>query len=213
MSYLRRLLGQNEVILFSTHRHWFVPFSHILGELMLLVLLLVVAMILPQLWPTVRSDLVILVIMALGLIVVLSALIDLLRWRNEQFVVTDRRVLQLEGIISKNLLSSSLEKINDVELRQSWFGRILDYGDLDVLTASEEAVNQMRAIAQPLQFKRAIQDAQARLYEYRDRRSGAGYGTAPDVQMVLEQLAALRDRGILSPAEFEAKKRELLSRI
>ena len=38
---------------------------------------------------------------------------------------------------------SSLEKINDAVLEQSFFGRMLGYGDLDVLTASEIGVDAM----------------------------------------------------------------------
>jgi hypothetical protein len=34
-----------------------------------------------------------------------------------------------------------------------------------------------------------------------------------DIQQTLQKLADLRDQGLLSQAEFEAKKRELLSRI
>jgi hypothetical protein len=34
-----------------------------------------------------------------------------------------------------------------------------------------------------------------------------------EIHRTLEELARLRDRGILSPEEFESKKRELLSRI
>ncbi len=58
-----------------------------------------------------------------------------------------------------------------------------------------------------------MQDAQARLYGYRQRPISRSYNTAGDVQALLEQLAELRDRGILTSAEFETKKRELLSRI
>lgn len=42
---------------------------------------------------------------------------------------------------------------------------------------------------------------------------GRPVGGVIDIQRTLEELARLRDRGILSPEEFEAKKRDLLSRI
>jgi uncharacterized membrane protein YdbT with pleckstrin-like domain len=213
MTYLRRLLSEDETILFITHRHWFVPFSRILAEIVMLLLIVAAVAVVPQLFPDIRPDLIMLGAVLLAVFAVTSALIDILRWHTEQFIVTDRRVIQLEGIFSKTVLNSSLEKITDVELRQSWLGRIFDYGDLEILTASEEAVNQMRSIARPLEFKRAMQDAQARLYGYRQRPISRSYDTAGDVQALLEQLAELRDRGILTPAEFETKKRELLSRI
>lgn len=36
---------------------------------------------------------------------------------------------------------------------------------------------------------------------------------APDVPAMLAQLGALRDQGVVTPAEFEAKKAELLARM
>jgi len=150
MTYLRRLLNEDETILFITHRHWFVPFSRSLAEIVMLLLIVAAVAVVPQLFPDIRPDLIVLGAVLLGVFAVTSALIDILRWHTEQFIVTDRRVIQLEGIFSKTVLNSSLEKITDVELRQSWLGRIFDYGDLEILTASEEAVNQMRSLARPL---------------------------------------------------------------
>lgn len=213
MGYLEELLGEGESVLFSSRQHRFVLFARIFFELLLLGLLAAAALVALQAWPA-NGQLIALAAALVGLIVLLSALRDYLRWRNEQFVVTDRRVLQIEGVLNKNVLDSSLEKINDVQLTQSILGRMFDYGTIEILTASEEAINRMDAIAQPLEFKRAMQDARARYDGYLDRGQVRAYEQPrSDVQGLLEQLAALRDRGILSDAEFEAKKRDVLSRI
>lgn len=45
------------------------------------------------------------------------------------------------------------------------------------------------------------------------RQSGGGSAPAPDLADQLQKLAALRDQGILSPEEFEAKKADILSRM
>jgi uncharacterized membrane protein YdbT with pleckstrin-like domain len=172
-----------------------------------------VAVVIPQAgWP-IPNQLVYFGTAAIGIIVVFSALGDIMRWRNEQYIITDRRVLQMQGVINKNVLDSSLEKINDVQLYQSWIGRIFNYGDIEILTANEDGVNRMRAIRGPVEFKRMMQEARSRYDGYLDRSPVQAYDNPRDVRALLEQLAALRDRGILSPAEFEAKKRELLSRI
>ncbi len=74
--------------------------------------------------------------------------------------------------------------------------------------------NRMEAIAHPLEFKRAMQDARAHYDGYLNRGSAGVYQQpTSDLQGVLEQLTALRDNGILSHEEFEAKKRDVLSRI
>lgn len=212
MSYLHNLLGEDEEIVFTTRQHWFIPLAHILTELIVLGILGIAAIVVPVVFDIENELVVYLVMVALGLIVILSAFADIMRWRNEQFVITDRRVLQLQGVLSKNVLDSSLEKITDVQLEQSLVGRMFNFGNVDILTASEEGVNRMQAIRRPIEFKRAMMDSRARYDGYLDRAPVA-YDQPRDVRAVLEQLAALRDRGILSPAEFEAKKRELLSRI
>lgn len=212
MSYLRSLLGDGEEIIFATRKHWFIPLAQTLFEIVVIAVVIAAALFIPSAFG-ISSMYVYLIAGALVVIVGCSALSDVLRWRNEEFVITDRRVLQLQGVINKNVQDSSLEKINDVELQQSWIGRIFNYGDLEILTGNEEGVNRMRAIERPIEFKRAMQNARARYDGYLDRAPVQAYDNPRDVRAVLEQLAALRDRGILSPAEFEAKKRELLSRI
>jgi uncharacterized membrane protein YdbT with pleckstrin-like domain len=213
MSYLSEMLGEGETVVFASRQHWFTLFARMLLELILLALVVAAAVVSYNAWET-QGRYIALAAAVVGVLVLLSVLRDYLRWSNEQFVVTDRRVLQLEGVFSKNVLDSSLEKINDVELTQSLFGRMFDYGTIEILTASEEAINRMDNIAHPLEFKRAMQDARARYDGYLDRSQVRPYEQPRgDIQKLLEQLAALHDRGILSDAEFEAKKRDVLSRI
>lgn len=213
MSYLSELLGEGETVVFTSRQHWFILFARVLIELILLILVVAAAVVSYNAWDA-PGQYIALAAGAVGVLVLGSALSDYMRWNNEQFVVTDRRVLQLEGVFNKNVLDSSLEKINDVELQQSMFGRMFDYGTIEILTASEEAINRMDNIAHPLQFKRAMQDARARYDGYLDRSQVRPYEQPRgDVQSVLEQLASLHARGILSDAEFEAKKRDVLSRI
>lgn len=215
MNYLRGLLGEDEEVVFETRQHWFIPFAQVLTEVVLIMLLIAAAYVLVVLrpFPAIPEQLVLFGAAALGIIVAFSAVADVIRWRNEQYVITDRRVLQLQGVLNKSVMDSSLEKINDIQLQQSWLGRIFNYGDVEILTANEDGNNRMRAIRGPIEFKRAMQDARARYDGYLDRAPVQAYDNPRDVRAVLEQLATLRDRGILSPAEFEAKKRELLSRI
>ena len=49
-----------------------------------------------------------------------------LQWRAKVYVVTNRRVARVAGVLSKNVKDSSLEKVNDIVLRQSVFGRLLE---------------------------------------------------------------------------------------
>ena len=211
MSYLTEMLGEGESVVFASRQHGFLLFARLLAEIVLLALLAAAGVAAMQVWQP-NGQYVAIGAGVVAVVVLLSILKDVLRWRSEQFVVTDRRVLQLKGVLNKSVLDSSLEKINDVQLDQTLFGRMFDYGNIEILTASEEAINRMESIANPVEFKRAMQDARAR---YDGHLAGAPVQTqgGGDVQTTLEQLASLRDRGILSQDEFEAKKRDILSRI
>ncbi len=229
MRYVESLLGRGEQILYVARQHIFVLIMNILAELGLIAVL-VAAGVMSNLAfrnnSTVMvggisiSNLILLICIVISIVVLISGFIDFLRWNSEQVIITDRRVLQVRGVFNKRVIDSSLEKINDIELRQSLLGRIFNFGTIEILTASGgEGANVMDRIEAPLEFKRALLEAKHNLergYGYLDTDSyipGRPSGGALDIQRTLEELARLRDRGILSPEEFEAKKREILSRI
>jgi hypothetical protein len=80
-------------------------------------------------------------------------------WYSEDYLVTNRRVLKVDGILRKRSADSSLEKINDAILEQSVLGRILNYGDLEILTAAETPVDHYSYLAGAPTFKRTMLDA------------------------------------------------------
>jgi uncharacterized membrane protein YdbT with pleckstrin-like domain len=206
-TYLESLLGENEQILFETHQHWFVLFGKIFLELLLIVVIVggVFAAY------TFYSPMAI-----YGLILVLVPLIgilnDVLVWRNKAYIVTNHRVIQTAGVFSKDVVDSSLEKVNDVKLSQSFLGRLFGYGDIEILTASELGVNLFHEIADPIGFKTAMLNAKERLGF--DNESGReGHATADDIPSLIARLDDLRKKGIISEGEFQQKKSELLAKM
>ncbi len=153
-------------------------------------------------------------------------------WYAQDYIVTNRRVLKVEGILNKRSADSSLEKINDAVLEQNLAGRILGYGDLDILTANEESVDRYRMLDQAPRFKKVMLD-QKHLLEIDLVRMpspplrapapgmpamsappASGRTMSPDeVTKALGDLATLRDRGAITAEEFDAKKQELLGRL
>jgi hypothetical protein len=81
-----------------------------------------------------------------------------LTFRSNEYLLTNRRVMQVGGVINKHSTDSSLEKINDAALTQSVFGRMFNFGDLDVLTASEAGIERFRMIHDPVGFKKTMLD-------------------------------------------------------
>lgn len=152
-------------------------------------------------------------------------------WYSQDYMITNRRVLKVEGILNKRSADSSLEKINDAVLEQNLLGRMLNYGDLDILTAADVAVDRYRMLNRAPEFKRTMLNQKHELEGEMNRplpspplRAAAPAPAAapvpqrremtPDeVTRALAGLADLRDRGAISPQEFEAKKADLLARL
>ena len=103
-----------------------------------------------------------------------------LRYMNQEYVLTNRRVMETEGVINKRAADSSLEKINDAVLTQSVFGRALGFGDLKILTASEAAISEFRMIKRPIEFKKAMLEAK---HEYEMEVAGGGQYDPPTPPM------------------------------
>lgn len=204
--YLSSLLGRNEKILLVTRQHWFLMVSAILLEIVLTVAILAgIIIAIPLIGP----------LAALGALLLIPVvgrgIYDYLTWRNVQYVVTNRRVIHLQGVINKNVIDSSLEKVNDVKMEQSFFGRLFDYGDLEILTASEMGINRFRRIGDPIRFKTAMLDAKEQMGHDEDRPVSSP-GRA-DIPQLIAELDQLRKQGALSETEFEAKKRDLLGQL
>ncbi|TAK02741.1 MAG: PH domain-containing protein, partial [Chloroflexota bacterium] len=144
--YADTLLAEGERIVLRTRQHWFativdgrVPWAIFLASLILLVLTLSLAA------DGVRT--VLGYVVAVGLVISLAWLgKHYWSWAAQDYIVTNRRVLKVEGIINKRSADSSLEKINDAVLEQNLFGRIFGYGDLDILTAADVAIDRYRML-------------------------------------------------------------------
>ncbi|HWH23874.1 MAG TPA: PH domain-containing protein [Candidatus Limnocylindria bacterium] len=81
------------------------------------------------------------------------------QWWAQDYIVTNRRLMKVTGVFNKRSSDSSLEKINDIILDQSVLGRMMNFGDVDIMTASGDlAVDYFRMLAGPKDFKRAMLD-------------------------------------------------------
>jgi len=216
MGYLEGLMGDKEKIVLKERQHW----TLIARQLVLWGAVSVILFVF-------TSGLVLATpIGGLGLVVLLALVfpfwrlaVSLLNWWNEQYVITNRRVIQLEGIINKHSIDSSLEKVNDVVLEQSAVGRMLNYGDLQILTASEMGVNLFRRIAHPVKFKTQMLNQKEGLSEldvFEGRARRVLSEEAPsgrDIPELIAELDELRQKGIISNEEFQEKKDALLAKL
>jgi len=157
-------------------------------------------------------------------------------WYQEDYLVTSRRVMKVGGILNKKSMDSSLEKINDAILEQSLWGRIFDWGHLRILTAAEEIADDFEMLHHAPEFKKVMLTTKHDLEEGGDIRRtryvdmpapASPPAPAPAPQPVpapvapppppppsaeekLRSLAKLRDDGLITPDDYEAKKADLL---
>ena len=159
-NYLKNLLGNNEKITFVTRQHWLVLLDQILSKSLLMVGMAVLITLIWRIW---LPHLPVAFAYLLLFLPLLGLLRNVLIWTNRQYIVTDWRVIQISGVFNKDVSDSSLEKVNDVKLDQSFLGRLFDYGDLEILTASELGVNQFTHVGQPVRLKTAMMNAKEEL--------------------------------------------------
>jgi membrane protein YdbS with pleckstrin-like domain len=153
------LLSTGERIMHREKQHWFVFVWGARFTILALIVGIILAFVSSGQGPGPVRDvlgIVTLVIFVVGLAVLLWTV---LHYLNQEYVITNRRVLQVSGVLNKSSSDSSLEKINDARLEQSFFGRIFGFGDLDVMTAAEVGIERFRMIKDPIEFKKAMLDA------------------------------------------------------
>ncbi|MEJ3656042.1 PH domain-containing protein [Actinomycetes bacterium KLBMP 9759] len=71
-------------------------------------------------------------------LVVWWTVMPVVRWRTTHFVVTTRRVLVREGVLSRQGIDIPMSRINSVQFRHTALERLLGCGTLVIESASEE---------------------------------------------------------------------------
>lgn len=158
---------------------------------------------------------------ALVVVALVAFVVRFIGWRTTHFVVTTDRCIYRSGVLRKSGIEIPLERINTVLFSQTLFERILGAGDLSIESAGENSRQNFSDIAKPIEVQNTIyqqiEENENRKYD----RIGAEAREAAEVSASrqnrsmtiaeqLHMLVELRDRGALTPEEFEAQKRDLL---
>ena len=206
MAFPRKFLNENEQVILDLRPHW----SFFGGPATALVASLVIA-ILAAVWTSseiVRILTLVLVLVALGWCFARWA-----RWYTTNFVVTSDRLIYRHGVFAKRGQEIPLERLNDVSFHRSVIHRIVGAGNLLIESAGERGQQPFDHIAHPEKVQniihRTIEEAQAR---DADRIAGRRETALSPLEQI-EKLEELRQRGVISQAEFEAKKAQLLDRL
>ena len=201
MPFPRKLLNDDEDIVLDLHPHWWYfvrPIVVVMGAMVAAALLRDV-------------DYVSLVPLVVGAVALGWLLVRYAKWRTTNFVLTTDRLITRTGVIGKHGREIPLERINDLTVNQSVFERIIRAGDVMIESGGERGQSQLSDLPDPFRVQNAIyaeiERAQARAA---DRQAGRRELSVPEQ---IEKLDELRQRGLISNAEFDAKKAQLLDRM
>ncbi len=131
---LDRYLLRGEYLVAEIHRHRIVllkPFVAVVGAAALAI------------WIDLNvggtgSSPVVRLVWAAALVVLAWALWRWAEWRNERFVVTDKRILLFRGFVTKRVPMMPLTKVTDMTYERSVLGRLLGYGTFVLESAGQD---------------------------------------------------------------------------
>lgn len=204
MPYPKHLINEGETVALDLNPHWWYFSRHILTGIPLALLLVGVLALegtpgryVGYLWG----------VLAVAWAIWLGT--KYLSWKFTHFVVTSDRIIYRHGVLAKRGVEIPLERINNINFDQKILERVIGAGDLQIDSAGKEGQSHFYNIRHP----DGVQQEIYRQMEGYDRKK-AGWGTSQtSTADEIEKLAGLRDRGVISPEEFEAKKTQLLERM
>ena len=215
MPYPKRLLNDGEDVALDLKPHWWFFSKQIFTGVPLFILLVVVLQI-PGSQDTLRS--ILRWVWGIAAIVWAGWLaIKYLDWMFTYFVVTGDRVVYRTGVLAKKGVEIPLDRINNINFGQRIWERVIGAGDLSIESAGRDGQSVFNDVRHP----DGVQQEIYRQMEANAKKRASWTTTAgtpaptPDatVPEQLQQLADLRDKGVISQAEFDAKKAELLERM
>ncbi len=210
MPFSRKLLNDGEDVVLDLHPHW----EFLVKQATVLLAAVVVGVV------VLTKDLPGWVEATVG-VAVLAALLwfgtTYAKWVTTNFVVTSDRLIYRHGVLAKHGIEIPLERVNTVFFSQSILDRVVGSGDLVIESAGEMGRQNFSNVRKPS----AVQNEIYRQMEQNENRkfdrigasqpvAGAAGATIPEQ---IQQLDALRQQGVLTDAEFQAKKADLLRRM
>jgi len=126
-------LGPGEEVVFEGHPCWRAILDFYVKGILIVAVIAVIAALVGA-----STALVTLIVVAGAAIVVLAGLIRRIATR---YTITTRRLNIKHGIISRDVQETKIERVQDVNYRQTALQRILQIGDVDFDTAAENSAS------------------------------------------------------------------------
>jgi uncharacterized membrane protein YdbT with pleckstrin-like domain len=126
-------LSPGEQVIFQGHPSW----RAILGFYLKGVLVAAIAGVIAKLFSAGAGTVFLIVLVVIGL----TVLIGLVKRISTTYTITDRRLNIKRGIASREVQETRLERVQNVNYRQSVYQRLMQIGDVDFDTAATDDYN------------------------------------------------------------------------
>jgi uncharacterized membrane protein YdbT with pleckstrin-like domain len=204
MPFPEKLLNDNEDVVLDLRPNWSTLARPVASVIVAIVVTVALAL-------TVGNTIVDLVGAALIVVALVYFGVCYVRWTTTSFVVTTDRLIYRVGVIAKHGKEIPLERVNDIAFSQTVFERIIGSGDLSIESAGAKSRETFADVPHPSQVQNEIyRQMEAAAARHADRVAGRRELSIPEQ---LDKLDELRQRGVITQAEFDAKKAQLLERM
>ncbi|MGY1754908.1 PH domain-containing protein [Blastococcus sp. SYSU D01042] len=144
MPYPDKLLAHDEEVVRHLHPHWGTVFWPVVRFLLIVGATSFGAALIPA---GRQQGIYRMVLLAVAVVLlVVSVVVPLLRWRTTHYVVTTHRLLFREGILARRGRDLGLSRITDVSYTQTLGERLLNSGTLTIETAGDSGATVLRHI-------------------------------------------------------------------
>jgi uncharacterized membrane protein YdbT with pleckstrin-like domain len=204
MTFPTKLLNEGEQVVLDLHPHWWFLAPPVALVTVALVATAVAAF-------TDFSKVVTYVLAGALVLTVIWLLVRYTRWVTTSLVLTNDRLVHRSGLVAKNGREIPLDHINDISYRQHFFERLIGAGDVVIESAGQRGQEVFEDLPKPGRIQNEIyRQIEAGKLRLADRMAGRRDLSIPEQ---IEKLDELRQRGVLTQAEFDAKKAQLLDRL
>jgi uncharacterized membrane protein YdbT with pleckstrin-like domain len=160
MSYVKHVLQPGEKILVDGRLSW-VLFLPAIFYLIVGVILIAFE---SAFWPWYQPLVVFGTVAVMGILTLVSASHAWFRWWTTEIAVTDKRIIFKTGFINRHTEEMNMDKVSSVDVDQSVWGRIFDFGTIRILGAggaglrgtSGPGIERLDMIGSPIKLRNAI---------------------------------------------------------
>ncbi|MCY3561790.1 MAG: PH domain-containing protein [bacterium] len=217
MAFPVRLLSVDEEVAVETRPHWTYAAAQVSAFVALVTAVICVTVVVES-FPLPA-------IVTIGVMAGISAVgagIRLVRWANTYYLVTDRRIVHWKGVPRWRGVELGLDLVEEIAVDQTISQRLAGVGTLAVRSVVDRHVRRLAYVPRP----EAVRQEVYRLQREAEQQAVADTASPPatlsgdepvesalDIPDQIRKLWDLVELGIVSEAEFEAKKRDLLRRL